>query len=307
MKDKNDLQKRIVQNWQLYLFILLPFIYLIMFKYVPMYGIQIAFKKFDPVKGIAGSPWVGFQNFTQFFTSYQFERVIKNTITLSFYSLISGFPMPVLLALCLNALRSAKYRKVVQMITYIPHFIAVVVMVSILRQVFNPVIGLFGILYQFLTGSTAPDLFGSAKAFAHLYVWSGVWQGMGWGTIVYIAALSNVDQELHEAAEIDGASRFKRVIHVDFPAIVPTIVIMLILRSGNIMSVGFEKAYLMQNNLNLNASEVISTYVYKVGLGAGNANFSYGAAIGLFNSVVNLMMITLVNYISNKVGETSLW
>lgn len=286
---------------------LLPVLYIILFRYVPMFGVQIAFKEFNVGQGIWASPWTGFDNFIRFFQSYQFSRVITNTIVLSFYSLIAGFPIPILFALCLNALRSLKFKKVAQMLTYIPHFISTVVLVSIVMQMLNPVMGIFGVIYSAIFNQTAPDLMSSPSSFAHIYVWSGIWQNVGWGTIIYMAALSNVDPELHEAAEIDGASRFKRCIHIDFPTILPTTVIMLILRSGHIMSVGFEKAFLMQNNLNLRASEVISTYVYKVGLVTGGGNFSYASAIGLFNSVINLMMIIFVNQVSRKVSETSLW
>ncbi len=286
---------------------ILPLVYVIMFRYVPMVGVQIAFKDFNVTQGIWGSPWTGFENFTRFFQSYQFTRVIANTILLSFYSLIAGFPMPIIFALCLNALRSQRFKKFSQMLTYIPHFISVVVLVSIVMQMLNPVLGVFGVVYTAIFNKTAPDLMAMPSAFPHVYVWSGIWQNMGWGTIIYMAALSNVDPELHEAAEIDGASRFRRCLHIDFPTILPTTVIMLILRSGNIMSVGFEKTFLMQNNLNLRSSEVISTYVYKVGLVTGGGNFSYASAIGLFNSVINLLMIVFVNQISKKVSETSLW
>ncbi len=293
--------------WRLYVLLALPIIYLLVFKYYPMLGVQIAFRKFDPTGGIWHSEWVGLHYFEKFFTSSKFMRVVPNTIIISLYSLIAGFPVPILLALSLNTLRNERYKKTIQTITYIPHFISTVVMVGILFQTFNVRSGLVGVAYKEIFGRTMPDLFGKPASFRHLFVWSGVWQSMGWSSIIYIAALSSVDPELHEAAQIDGASRFKRVIHIDFPSILPTAVILLILNSGSIMSVGFEKVYLMQNNLNLRASEVISTYTYKVSMSAGTSDFSYGTAIGLFNSVINLMMLSLVNTVSNKLTSTSLW
>ena len=299
-------KKNALLNYQLYLFMLLPFIWLIMFEYVPLYGLQVAFQNFNPVLGFSGSPWVGFDNFRRFFNSWQFERVITNTIILSLYTLIAGFPMPILFALSLNALRSGRFRKISQMLTYMPNFIATVVMISIMMQIFNPIVGAYGIIYRWLFDTMPPNIWGSPSAFRHLYVWGIVWQGMGWGSIIYIAALSSVDSELHEAAQIDGATRVRRVWHIDIPAIIPTITIMFILRMGNIMSIGFERVFLMQNPMNLSTSEVISTYVFKVAMGAAIPQWSYGAAIGLFNTVINFTMLLLVNQIARK-GSTSLW
>jgi len=286
---------------------LVPFIWLILFEYIPLYGIQMAFRNFNPVHGISGSPWVGFDNFIRFFNSWQLQRVLTNTIVLSFYTLVAGFPIPIIFALCLNVLRSAKFRKVSQMMTYMPNFIATVVMVSIIMQIFNPIVGAFGFIWRALFDSMPPNLWGDPSAFRHLYVWGLVWQGMGWGSIIYIASLSSVDPELHEAAQIDGASRVKRVWHIDIPAIIPTITIMFILRMGNIMSIGFERVFLMQNPMNLSTSEVISTYVFKVSIGAAIPQFSYGAAVGLFNTAINFAMLLFVNRIARKLGTTSLW
>ena len=300
--------KQYKQHWQLFDFLLIPLVYIVIFAYWPMFGLQIAFKKFNIVKGIAGSPWVGLKNFTKFFNAYQFESVITNTLTLSLYALVAAFPFPIIFALVLNVVEHAKFKKVVQTITYMPHFISIVVLVGMLMQIFHPMVGLYGKFYKALTGEMASDLFANPAMFKHLYVWSGVWQGFGYNSIIYIAALTNVSSELHEAAEVDGASRFQRVIHIDFPTLIPTVVIMLILRMGNIMSIGFEKTYLMQNSLNLSSSEIISTFVYKKGLGAGVGNdYSYSTAIGMFNSIVNLILITTVNMISRRVSETSLW
>jgi len=231
-----------------------------------------------------------------------------NTITLSLYAILAAFPFPILFALVLNTVEHPKLKKTVQTITYMPHFISVVVIVGMMMQIFHPMAGLYGRFMHALTGEIPSDLFANPKAFPHLYVWSGVWQGFGYNSIIYIAALTNVSAEIHEAAEVDGASRFQRVIHVDFPALLPTITIMLILRMGSIMSIGFEKTYLMQNSLNLSRSEIISTFVYKKGLGAGASNdYSYSTAIGMFNSVVNLILISSVNWFSRRVSETSLW
>ena len=294
--------------WQLYLFLLIPLAWLIIFCYVPMSGIQLAFRKFTIQGGIWHSPWVGLEYFKRFFHSPQLGRILPNTIILSFYSLIAGFPLPVIFAICLNALTGKYFKKTVQTITYMPHFISTVVLVGMLYQIFNDRIGLYGAISRAVTGSPPKDIFAEADAFRHMHVWSGIWQNLGWGSIIYLAALSGVDLSLHDSAQIDGASRFQRVLYIDLPAIIPTIVVMLILRSGHIMSVGFEKTYLLQNQLNLSKSEVISTYVYKVGLASGGqSDYSYSTAIGLFNSLVNMMILVTVNFISKRVSETSLW
>ncbi len=299
------------RQYQLHLFMVIPLLYILVFAYLPMFGIQIAFKDFSPGKGVWGSPWAGFKHFTTFFKSYQFNRVIKNTISISFYSLVVGFPLPIILALMLNVVRSPRYKKTIQTVTYIPYFLSTVVVVGMLVQFLNPITGLYGTLYKLITKTaTHPaGLMQKPGAFIHLYVWSGIWQFLGWNSIIYIAALSGVDPQLHEAAQIDGASRFKRILTVDVPAIIPTISVLLILNAGSIMSVGFEKVFLMQNNLNLMHSEVISTYVYKVGLTSGLGNFSYATAIGLFNSIINCTLLILVNWLSKKTSEdsTSLW
>ncbi len=302
--------KQVRRRWQLFVFIFIPLVYLIIFAYYPMFGVQIAFKNFMPAKGILGSEWVGFAHFEKFFNSFQFKRVITNTLRISLYSLFASFPLSILFALLLNCVQSLHFKKFVQTITYVPHFISVVVMVGILMQVLSPVTGLYGNLYRAFVADAYPkDILGRPGAFIHLYVWSGIWQSLGWSTIIYIAALSGVDPQLHEAAEIDGASRFRRVLHIDLPTILPTASIMLILNAGGLMNVGFEKVYLMQNNLNLIYSEVISTYVYKVGMTAGGGQFSYASAIGLFNSVINCTLLVLVNALSRRLsGEgTSLF
>lgn len=293
-------------NYQLYIIILIPLIWLFIFRYIPMYGVQIAFRKFQASKGILGSQWVGFLNFKKFFNSYMFSQVIKNTVVISFYQLLAGFPFPIILALALNNTLRLRFKKFVQMVTYMPHFISMVVMVGMVIQFLSPKVGIINFLIQSL-GGTPKDFLAEPSYFSSIYVWSGVWQSCGWGTIIYLAALAGIDAELHEAAAIDGANRFQRMLHVDLPGILPTITILLIMNAGNIMNVGFEKAFLLQNNLNLDTSEIISTYTYKMGLASAGADFSYAAAIGLFNSVINLLLIMIVNMISKKTMETSLW
>ncbi|MDF2922480.1 MAG: sugar transporter permease [Paenibacillaceae bacterium] len=300
-------KKNYLQNWQLYVFLMPALVFIIVFAYFPMAGIQIAFKDYDFNLGIWGSKWIGLENFRRFFDSYQFSTLLWNTISLSFYSLIASFPLPIIFALILNSFTSAKYKKLVQSISYMPHFISTVVIVGMLIQLFNPRTGAFGSLYTLFTNSILPDAFSKPGAFPHLYVWSGIWQGIGWGSIIYIAALSAVDEELHDAAQIDGATRFQRVRHIDFPSILPTATIMLILSVGHIMDVGFEKVYLMQNDLNISKSEVISTYVYKVGMTIGSGDFSFATAIGLFNSLINFALLITVNLASKRFSNTSLW
>lgn len=296
------------RRWRLYVFLLLPLLYIIVFKYVPMYGITIAFKNYTVRKGIWGSDWVGFAQFKKFFSSYYFGRTITNTLRLSLYSLAVGYPLPILVALMLNASPYKRFRSLVENVTYMPHFISVVVMVGMILQIFNTRSGIYGNLYSmFHGGAAAPELLSSPSAFPHLYVWTGVWQSLGWNTIIYIAALSAVDSTLHEAAVVDGATRFQRILHVDIPCILPTLMIQLILSSGNIMGIGFDKVYLMQNSLNISASEVISTYTYKAAFASSNSNYSYSTAIGLFNSVVNGGMLVLVNVLAGKFSGNSLW
>lgn len=304
---KQSLGLRLRRHYELYLFLLVPLAVIVLFHYVPMSGIVLAFKKYNLRLGIWGSPWVGFKYFERFFSSYQFERVLTNTLSLSFYSLLASFPIPILFALMLNAIPYPRFRKLTQTVTYMPHFISTVVIVGLLMQIFNARMGVFGVTYRTLTGQQAPDLFGIPSAFSHLYVWSSVWQSTGWSSIIYFAALSSVDKQLHEAAEIDGATRFQRVWYIDLPCILPTASIMLIMAAGRVMSVGFEKVFLMQNSLNISASEVISTYVYKVGIVTGGGDFSFGTAVGLFNSVTNFILMMSVNFICKRLGGSSLW
>jgi putative aldouronate transport system permease protein len=301
--------KRVAKNWQMYVFLLLPVIYLIIFCYWPMLGAQIAFRKYKIRLGIWGSEWVGLYQFRKFFSSYYFVRVIGNTLRLSLYSIIVGFPLPIIFALQMNAMRSSRVRKLAQTVTYMPHFISVVTLVGMISQMLGVRFGIFAQIYRMVYGAnaTVPNLLLSSEAFPHIYVISGLWQSLGWNTVIYTAALAAVDPTLHEAATIDGASRIKRIIHVDMPAIIPTISIMLILRFGQIMNIGFDKVYLLQSESNLPTSEVIATYVYKVAFSNRNVDYSYGTAIGLFNSVVGLIMLTLMNALSRKIASESLW
>lgn len=299
------LADNVKKRYQLYLMILLPVVYIIIFKYYPMYGLQIAFKKFTAAKGILGSPWVGFENISKFMSSYMFWTLLKNTLGISLYHLVAGFPVPIFLALALNATRSNRFRKTVQMVTYLPYFISTVVMVGILMQFISPRVGVLG-HFASVYGFKAVDIMGIPKYFTSLYVWSGVWQHAGYSSIIYIAALSAIDQSLHEAAVVDGASRFQRILHIDIPGILPTAATLFILQAGRIMNVGFEKIFLMQNPLNMMVSEVISTYTYRIGF-FGVSDFSYATAIGLFNSVINFILILLVNKLSEKLADVSLW
>ena len=292
------------RNYQLYLFILPVCLYFIVFHYLPMYGVIIAFKNFSPVLGFNGSPWIGFDHFERFFSSPQFWKLLGNTLILSVYSLAAGFPLPIMLAIALHYVPNQAFKKVIQTVTYAPHFISVVVIVGMVTMFLSPrngivnhILGLFDIKPIFFM--TSPDFFSS------IYVWSGIWQNVGWSSIIYLAALSTVDTSLHESAKIDGAGIWTRIWHIDIKGIAPTIIILLILDMGNIMTVGFEKVFLMQNALNLTSSEIISTYVYKVGIIGGQ--FSFSTAVGLFNSAVNFIMLILVNKFARKIGETSLW
>ena len=298
--------KKFRRDWQLHLLILLPIVYLIIFSYVPMYGAQIAFRNYRARDGIWGSEWVGLKWFEKFMGMPDFWQILLNTFILAAYSLFITFPIPIIMALLLNCMRNEKGKRFCQTVSYVPHFISVVVLVAILNQVFSPVNGLYGGLYRLLGGEGYPtDLRASASAFRHMYVWSAVWQQTGWNTIIYLASLSSVDSQLHEAAQIDGATRLKRLLHIDLPTITPTLGIMLILRCGHVLSIGFEKVFLMQNDLNLSVSDVISTYSYRIGL--ESAQYSLSTTITLFNSLVNCALLLVVNTVSRKLSETSLW
>jgi len=291
-------------NLDLYVFVLPVVIYFVVFHYGPMYGVQIAFKDFQAVRGITGSPWVGLKHFERFFQTYLFWTVLRNTVVLALYQLIAGFPVPIILALLMNQLRNQKLKRTVQTVTYAPHFISLVVLVGMMGVLLAPRAGIVNQAIRSFGGETV-FFMARSQYFRHLYVWSGVWQTAGWNSIVYLAALSAISPDLHEAAIVDGATKFQRILKIDLPSIMPTAIILLILNTGRVMRLGFEKAFLMQTALNLDVSEIIQTYVYKVGL--LNAQFSLSAAVGLFNSVINLLLLLAVNRIARKVGQISLW
>lgn len=304
---RSRIRRELTKNYQLYLLILLPLVILILFKYVPMYGIQIAFRDFKITKGITDGKWVGLKYFKKFFNSPKAWTYIYNTLAISFYEL-ALFPLSLVLALLLNYIPSVRYRKTIQMVSYAPHFISTVVMCGIILQflqarggLINVILGVFGVQSR--------NWITYASAFRHIYVWSGVWQNLGYDSIIYIAALASVSGELHEAAIVDGASLVKRIWHIDIPSILPTFCILLIMRCGSIMNVGFQKVLLLQNNLNLSASEIISTYTYNIGLNSTGAapQYSFGAAIGLFTSCVNLVLLVFVNTITKKLSGSGLW
>lgn len=303
---KPNMKKKVLARWQLYLLILIPILHVVLHSYVPLPGIQIAFRDYTMKGGIWGSEWVGFENFSRFLNSPKFGLILKNTLTISLYSLTT-FPIAIIFALFLNCMLHPKYKKVIQTTTYIPHFISTVVIVGLINQVFHERSGIYGALYKLFTGRTPTSLFANGKLFKHFYVWSGVWQGTGYGSILYIAGLSGVDTELYDAAEIDGASRFQRLLYIDLPCLMPTISLQFVMRIGGIMGVGYAKVFLMQNDLNLNYSEVISTYEYKIGLASGAPDYSLSTAIGLWNTVINFILMRIANFVSAKLGGSTLF
>lgn len=304
--DRSGTWKRISRNWGLYLLLLPSLVLLILFAYKPMYGVVIAFKNYKNSLGILGSPWADplFKNFQRFFNSYQCEATIRNTLRLSLYSLAVGFPIPIILALMINQITAMRFRRTFQTILYLPHFISTVVMVGLLLIWLSPSSGLVGAFYRLL-GKDAPNVMTSAAGFPSIYVWSDVWQHSGWDSIVFLAALSSIDPTLYEAATVDGATRWQKMRYIDLPLLMATACIMLILRAGNLMNVGFEKVFLMQNDLNMSTSEIIATYVYKMGL--RNSQYAVSTAVNLFNNLINFGLLLLVNCITRKLGETSLW
>ncbi len=304
---QEELIKRIKRYWQLYLLVLPPIITTFIWHYIPLYGVVIGFKDFSPKLNILGSPWAGFMHFEEFFADPYFGEILWNTIRISLYGFCM-FPNSIIFALMINELTNKKFMKFVQMVSYMPHFISTVVICSMVHMFFNVDGGIVNNAIVALGGEAIPFMY-KPQYFDHLYIWSGVWQGLGWGTIIYLANLANVSPDLIEAARIDGATRWQVVWNINIPTILPTVIIMLILRVGGILGVGFEKVFLLQTNLNMTASRVISTYTYERTLGAGGttAYWDYSAAIGLFNTIINLILIMITNYISGKVGETSLF
>lgn len=300
----NRVTNRKASHWQLWLMMLPAIVYMLLFVYKPMGGVLIAFQDYSLKKGIWGSDWIGFDNFTRLFKSYWFPIILKNTLTISLLSLLLSFPAPIILALAANEIRSERRKRMFQTVSYAPHFISTVVVCGMITIFLSPESGVLNFLLQ-LVGIEPVAFLAKPNAFKWVYVLSGIWQTVGWSAIIYIAALSGVDKNLLEAAEIDGANRIQRIRYVNFPVLIPTIVIMFILRCGSILSVGYEKVYLLQNTANLSASEVISTYVYKVGL--EKADFGFSTAVNLFNNVINCIVLLLSNKISKKVSGSGLF
>ena len=291
-------------HYDLYLLLLPAILYTAVFLYIPMYGVLMAFQDYSPVKGIIGSNFVGLKHFKKFFSTYMAKQIISNTVILSGYSLLASFPFPVILALMLNYCVNRRFGIIVQTVTYMPYFISVMVLVGMMNIFFSTNYGVVNTVLQ-AVGIEPFSFMSSEKSFRHMYVWSGIWQGMGYSSVIYFAALSGIDPTLYEAAELDGASKLQRIRYIDLPSIMPTVIIMLIMSAGNLMSIGFEKAYLMQNDRNSGVSEIIATYVYKVGL--IDARYSFSAAINLFNSAINFVILIVINKISRKLSDTSLW
>lgn len=297
--------RQVRRHWQLYLLVLPPLAFLAVFHYEPLLGAQIAFRNYNPTQGIWHSPWIGLQEIRSWVDNPEFWPVMRNTLSVGVYSLLVGTPCTIILALAINELRSPKVKKFVQTVTFFPYFISVAVLVGIMQLVLAPGTGLVAEVARVLGFHSIPNVLASPTAFASLYVWSGVWQTTGYGAIIYLGVLTSVDPELYEAARIDGASILQKIRNVDLPAIMPTAIVLLILSLGNILTVGFEKAYLLQNSLNLSTSQVISTYVYEAGLTQGA--FSFGTAVGLFNSVISLVLIVIVNAAAKRLSGSSLY
>ena len=293
------------KNHALYVLLILPVAVLIIFKYVPMHGVQIAFRNYKPARGIYGSDWVGLKYFSKYFGSMQFWPLIRNTLSINLYSLAT-FPLSLILALLLNYIPSKAYRKTVQMVSYAPHFISTVVMCGMLLTFLDVRTGMVNEIIK-VFGGKAVNFMGTPSYFYHIYIWSGVWQGVGYGSIIYISALSGIPVELHEAAIVDGASILKRIWHVDLPGVLPTVCILLIMRCGDILDVGFEKIMLLQNSLNKPISDVISVYTYNMGINSSMPQYSYASAIGLFSNVINMLMLILANTIVDKINGNGLF
>ena len=300
-----DWKKALKRDYDVYLLILPVVAFFIIFCYVPMYGVQIAFKDYSPAQGFAGSPWVGLKHLERFISGLYFGRVIKNTLLMSVYSLIISIPAPVILALLFNEIRTKKLKVSMQAISYAPNFISTVVMVSMITMFLTPQTGFVDSILRVFGHSSDQSIINEPSAFYHLYVWSGIWQGVGWSSVIYSAAIEGVPVDMYEAAWLDGASKIKQIWYVTLPTISPTIIILAIMAIGNVLNIGYEKVFLMQTDLNLTTSEIISTYVYKAGL--QQAQYSFSTMVGLFNNVINFAVLVIANSIAKRVSETSLW
>ena len=290
------LKKRIKDNWQLYVMLVIPVVLTVIYKYIPMYGIQIAFRDYKASRGFTGSEWVGLEWFSRFFTAPTFGRMMKNTILLSLFSLLWSFPIPIILALMLNQMRFHKFKRITQTVLYAPHFISTMVVCGMIRIFLSPSGGLINLI-----AGTSVDFLTESAAFRTIYIASGIWQDAGWGIIVYMATLSNIDTSLYEAAKVDGASLFQRIIHIDIPGLRSIMVLNLIMSAGGLMNVGFEKVWLLQTDLNKSVSDVIAVYVYQMGI--ENAKYSYSTAVGLFNTAINIILLIIVNKVAGKISE----
>lgn len=297
------LQLDLIKNWPLYLMLIPVFVYLIVFCYVPMYGVVIAFKNFKPRLGIIGSPWVGLKYFKEFVNSVFFGRTLRNTLMLSGLNLVFGFSAPIIFAILLNEVRNTRFKKVIQTATYLPHFITTVIIASLIL-IFTNSDGFITLFVNRVFGHSG-SLISDKNCFRAIYIISDIWQGFGWGSIVYLAAISGINQELYEAARIDGANKFKQIWHVTLPGMLPIIIVMFIMAIGNVMSIGWEKAFLLQSPATYETSDIISTFVYRKGF--EEMNYSYSSAVGLFNSVINMILLTCANRFSRKINGMSLW
>jgi putative aldouronate transport system permease protein len=303
VQKKKTIANTFKRDYQLWLLVLPAVICVIIFNYIPMYGIQLAFREYDFTAGLTGGEWVGLKYFEQFINSHMFSDLLRNTLTLSITTIVIGFPAPIILALLINQIRWKRGKKILQTTVYLPHFISIVVLVGLLNVLLSPSTGIIGLLAKNLGFDV--NLLASTSTFVPVYVLSDIWQHVGWNSIIYLAALASVDPQLYDAAKIDGANRWQIIRNVEIPAIIPTIIILLILNMGHIISTGFEKIFLMQNSLNLPVSEVIETYVYKIGIISNQ--FSYAAAIGLFNTLINFTLLLMMNYIAKRTSKISLW
>lgn len=295
---------RIRKSMPLFVLLAPAVIVLAVFAYAPMYGLVIAFKDYSPTLGIFGSPWVGLKNFETFFHSYQFIRTLRNTLVISLYSIFAGFPLPVILALLTHQIRTGNFKKFFQVVTYLPHFISTMIICGMLIMFLSPSSGLLHVVLSKL-GTATPNILAMPNAFSSIIVWSDIWQNLGWDSIIYLAALAGIDPTLYEVARIDGATKFQTMMKIDLPLLLPTIITLLILRTGSVLGVGFEKVFLLQNQMNLPTSEIISTYVYKMGL--LNSQYSLSTAIGLFNSVINFIILISVNHLAKKFTDSGLF
>lgn len=306
VKPLRKLGKSMVRNYDLYLLTLPVVAFFLIFAYWPMFGVQIAFKDFSPGKGIWGSPWVGLKHLQVFYRSFYFWRLIRNTLGISLYGLLIGLPAPIFLAIIFQEIRNKKTRSILQSMSYAPNFMSTVVVAGILLMLLSPQSGIIPALLRLIGIDQKTSMIADPKLFWHIYVWSGVWQGVGWGSLIYTAAIASIPMDQYEVATLEGATKVKQIWHVTLPNLLPTIVIISILSIGGIMSVGFEKVFLLQNGNNQEMSEVISTYVYKAGL-TGKPRYSFASMVGLFNSLVNFVVLVITNFIARRLGETSLW